>query len=250
MNWIDHFTQRYTTNLDVSEPSRSLNDSAMKRIAYSIAQFQRGESSSAEDYLQKSYRFSEEQFAPFFHVESMCFIREENAHARWLKAFMEEQEIPLATRSWTDGVFRWLRRGGDLAWSSRVLMTAEVLAQLYYPALRAATSHPSLQAICQRIIEDEAHHIQFQIERIARIERTHSAMRRVANRVLNYVLFLGTAIVVWMEHRPVLHHSMSAWRYFKLAWARFNYVDSSINQSLCEFDIQHEEEHFATPVLS
>lgn len=174
------------------------------RIASSIADFHRGESSEAKGYLAKSKAFSERVDAPWFHQASLMFVRAESKHSYWLTRFMQETGLPMKGHVPADVIFRWLRAGADLGWASRVVLVAELIAQLYYPSLRAATLHPALRRMCDEIVVDEAEHVQFQAERIAQLEAQSPAwLVRLKDRA-QQILMMGTAMVVWSGHRRVL----------------------------------------------
>jgi hypothetical protein len=154
MDWLNHFRNRPDIKLEQFKEER-ISELERRKIGYSISQFQRGESSEARDFLEKSRIFSIKSGRAAFYEESKLFIKEENYHSNLLKIFMMQMQIEAASDAWTDNVFRWLRSLGDIAWSSRVLLTAEILAQVYYPALKEATSSEMLHLICERIIADE-----------------------------------------------------------------------------------------------
>jgi hypothetical protein len=133
---------------------------------------------------------------------------------------MQQTGIPEQRRSSRDGVFRWLRSLSDLGWTSRVILIAEIVAQEYYPCLRAATTHPVLMRICDRIISEEAAHIRFQVERIVGIESGH---RYVSSRMRNAIqvgLMIGTACVVYAGHHRVLSVRVGFWDFLKRVYAR------------------------------
>jgi hypothetical protein len=100
-----------------------LHATALQRIAASIAEFQRGESSEARIYLAKSERFSTRTGDAAFQATSILFVQEENGHASLLLQFMQLTGIPASTRSFGDRVFSVLRAAGDIGWASRVLIS-------------------------------------------------------------------------------------------------------------------------------
>src|SRR5688572_32052865 len=193
--WVDHF--RGNVYRDWQIPwvcATPLPATTQARIAASIAEFQRGESSEALHYLAKSEIFAGSSADADFHAASILFVREENGHAGLLLRFMRLVGIPLRKKVFSDGVFRRLRAVSDLGWSSRVLIIAELIAQEYYPCLRAATKHPTLQRICDKIVCDEEAHIQFQVERIVRLEAERSSTTLKLRAGLQTILMLGAAI--------------------------------------------------------
>lgn len=231
MNWLTHFSNRPQLGLDQFKEER-ISRQEFGRIGYSIAQFQRGESSEAKDYLEKSRWFSEESGQADFLEVSRLFVKEENYHSHLLDTFMAQMGIERLSESWADDVFRWVRSWGDIGWCSRVLLTAEILAQVYYPALREATSSRMLHTICDRIIADEDLHILFQTERIAFVLQHRSNLSRMVQSLAGWGLFWGTAVVVWFEHRCVLASSFSFLDYLKESFGRYQFAMARLNQPM------------------
>ncbi len=176
----------------------------LTRIGASIAEFQRGESSEARNYLAKSAAFAGAAHEASFHEASVLFVGEENEHAALLLRFMNLAGIARKRTTFSDGIFRRIRAVSDIGWSSRVLIIAELVAQEYYPCLRFTTGHPVLRRVCDKLIHDEFAHIRFQVERIARVETDRGAGVRRMREAAQTILALGAALVVYRKHRQVL----------------------------------------------
>jgi hypothetical protein len=199
-----------------------LTDDERHAIAASVQEFQLGESSEGR-HLHSAARAYAARTGDHAYVSAIeAFIREEQRHARDLGRFLMTEGIPLIKESWPDVVFRWLRRGADLETTVSVLITAEIIAQVYYAALRDATQSPVLQALCDRILTDEAAHVRFQAERLAMLRagrgRAAVALAVAAQRLL----FTGATLVVWRGHRrALLRGGFSFRRYWEQCWQRF-----------------------------
>jgi hypothetical protein len=208
--WLNHFRVNQRRDWVIPwDSARTMPLHVRNAIASSIAEFQRGESSEARNYLAKSALFSGRTGDPAFHAASILFVREENGHAALLLRFMQRVGIAPRRRSFADGVFRGLRGFGDTGWSSRVLIIAELIAQEYYPCLRAATDDPALIRICDKVIFDEEAHIRFQVERIVRVEAALGAWSLALRDVALATLMRGTAILVYLGHRRVFAPHLS-----------------------------------------
>lgn len=200
-DWLAYFEQNQQSwqEFDWDEVNL-LTDSEKRLIARSIATFQLGESSEGS-HLMKLARLQGNT------TEILClkaFIREEQRHARVLERFMQQANIPFLRRDWTDGIFRKLRRFANLEVAIAVLMTAEFIATLYYPALGRATRCPLLQKLCDRITQDEAIHLQFQI---SLLHRRRWSRPQIFNRLaiaLHHGFFNLTVLLIWREHNTVL----------------------------------------------
>src|SRR5690349_5606161 len=99
------------------------------------------------------------------------FVEEEHRHAALLGQFLDRADIPRLTRQWSAGIFRKLRHLAGLELAICVLLTAELIAMIYYSALRRATRSVVLQRVCQQILRDEVMHLKFQSERLAILRR-------------------------------------------------------------------------------
>jgi hypothetical protein len=152
-----------------------------------------------------------------------AFIREEQRHARELGQFLAAEGIALRTRSWSDVVFRWLRRGASLEPSIAVLLTAEIIAQVYYDALRDATESPVLRALCDRILLEEAAHVRFQAERLAMLRAGRSQRYVQCALAGQRILFAAAVLVVWQGHRATLvRGGFSFLRFWARCWQCFD----------------------------
>ena len=123
-------------------------------------------------------------------------------------------------KCFSDGVFRRLRAFSDLGWSSRVLIIAELVAQEYYPCLRAATGDLTLRRICDKIIYDEEAHIRFQIERIVQLEASCSEREVRWRAALQAMIMFGAAYVVWGGHWRVLEAGLTRAQFVGAVLAR------------------------------
>lgn len=199
-----------------------LADDERRAIAASVQQFQLGESSEGRHLhaAARAYAARTGDHAYLSAIES--FIREEQRHARDLGRFLMREEIPFTKQSWPDAVFRWLRRGAGLEVTVSVLLTAEIMAQVYYAALHDATESPILRALCDRILTDEAAHVRFQAERLGMLRDGRGSVGVTLAVAAQRTLFAATALIVWTGHRAVFERGgFSFRRYWRKSWERF-----------------------------
>ncbi|TYP69507.1 hypothetical protein [Paenibacillus methanolicus] len=202
--WSRYYRENKTRlrELDWDDPYR-LDEAEYKTIAGSIQQFQIGESSEGKYLIEAAKRYLAGRRDQSYLESLILFIQEEQRHARELARFMERQHIPRIRSHWVDGVFRKLRRFASLEQSITVLLTAEIIASVYYIALRQATKSPLLIGICDQILADEAKHVEYQCVALGEFARRRAKpMNRVAG-LLRRVLLTGTLAVVWFYHGKV-----------------------------------------------
>jgi hypothetical protein len=199
--WLAYFRQNRDELLDVPwERGAEVTEEEVKTIRRSIQGFQLGESSEGRHLMQCARKYAEEHCDPDYREAVELFIKEEQRHACDLGRFMELAGIPRIKKTWPDTVFRRLRHAADLEISISVLVTAEIIAKVYYPALRTATSSMMLRTICDQIVHDETPHVEFQAEQLAILRRNCGPISLAVRHFLQRFLYWGTCLVVWFQH--------------------------------------------------
>ena len=174
-----------------------------KAISKSIGIFQLGEAGEGSHFIRQAGKQSGHFGDPDYAEAAKLFIAEEQRHSRLLFRFMEQQDIPCLQSHWSDGFFRRLRKCLNLEVCIAVLITGEIIARLYYAALRDATESPVLRAICNQILQDEEKHIFFQGGALGRIRQHRSTLELAACDEFQRLLFAGALLVVWKDHGSV-----------------------------------------------
>jgi len=231
--WADHFRRNREASLPPSlDDSASLTDAERKVITSSVQAFQLGENSEGRNLLHAAQAYARKCNDPAYVDAIRLFIAEEQRHALYLAKFMAIEGIPRIKKNWTDSVFRLLRKPMGLETSISVLLVAEVIAAVYYDALRESTSSPLLKRICDQILRDEDHHIRFQSERLGTLRKHRSRLYSAISNTIHRVLFFGTCFVVWREHRRVFRAGGFHFRrYWKACWGEMGRAISLIRQA-------------------
>lgn len=219
--WLDHFRANEEPEV-LPEGGPLLSDAERKAVIPSVQEFQLGENSEGRHLHQRSREYAEEAGDEHYLRAVEYFIREEQRHARYLRDFLATEGAGTLKKTWADTVFRRLRNLTGLEVSIGVLVTAEIIAKVYYAALKEATRSPMLRRICARILNDEEAHVRFQAERLAilRWNRTGAAMR--ITHLLHRLLFLGACLVVWRNHGKVIRRGgMGFAGYWRRCWEEF-----------------------------
>lgn len=213
--WVRYFRANRENLLTLPWGDRAqLTDAERDAVASSIAEFQLGESSEGKHLIVEARRWATRTGDADYVPAAGAFIAEENRHARDLGRFMDLEGIPRQQRTFADSVFRRLRQLAKLELSVSVLVTAEIIARVYYQALQAATGSTILMAVCQQILRDEDQHVRFQCERLAILRRRRGPFWLALCVAAHRVLMLGTVVVVWANHRRALTAGGFGWRRF------------------------------------
>jgi hypothetical protein len=198
-SWRLHFSRRWPDELDIP-PSPPWLQAERALLADSLRQFQLGEGSDGCGLLAFARQFATRVNDPDLPEAIAGLIAEEQRHSRWLGIILRQQDEALLTRHWVDGVFRSLRHALGFGLEVAVLVCAEVVAVPYYTAVARATSLPALRSLCQRILEDEAYHLQFQSHNLSLVVRDRFGLRFALHRLLQAII----CAVVWTQHGRVL----------------------------------------------
>lgn len=173
-------------------------------ISSSLAEFQLGESSEGKHLIRFAKEYADQSGDAEYATAMGLFIAEENRHARDLGRFMDLHQIPPKQKTFTDTVFRSLRKVARLEMSIGVLVTAEIIAQVYYRALRDSTRSRALYVLCTQILNDEREHVRFQSERLAILRHSKRGVSRSVRKLLHRILMGGTIPIVWRYHSKAL----------------------------------------------
>ena len=219
--WLEHFRANEEPEI-LPEGKPGLTEAEKAAVVASVQEFQLGESSEGR-HLHRRSREHAEQTGDGDYLRAMeYFIREEQRHARYLRDFLATEGIGTLKKTWADTVFRRLRNLTGLEVSVAVLVTAEIIAKVYYAALEEATRSPMLRGICARILRDEEAHVRFQAERLAILRRNRQQTAMMLTHLLHRVLFLGACLVVWRNHGKAIRcGGVGFGDYWRRCWSEF-----------------------------
>ena len=179
LEWKSYYVENAASLLEIPwVRGPDLTPAEVRIIAKSLREFQAGESSEGRQLLSRAKRYAEETGDGAYFDAIRLFIAEEQRHARDLARGLAINEISLVKTTFPDRVFRFVRHlFGTLEVSIAVLVTAEIVAKVYYPALREATCSVVLRRLCDQISRDEIQHVRFQSEQLALLRTTRGADR-------------------------------------------------------------------------
>ncbi len=206
--WLNHFEYHAEHPRGVPDGlSAVLKADERRLIADSIATFQLGEQSEGGTLLRAAQRFAQLHAAASLVRIIELFIREEQRHAALLRAFMEEHGITVKHRDWTDRIFRRVRRLAGFELCVHVLIAAELIGNVYYRALEAATGCQRLKVLCRTLVADELAHVGFESQVLLALRARKPAAVRAAISWAHRTFFAGVSCVVWLTHRAVLRRA-------------------------------------------
>ena len=203
--WLNHF--EYHAQHPRCVPaglSDVLKDEERRLIARSIAIFQLCEQPEGTAVLRSARRFAEKHNAMELTRITELFVNEQQRHATLLRAFMEDHDIPRKETALTDFVFCCLRRIGRFETRLRVLVAAELIANVFYRALESVTANQRLKVLCRMLVADELAHIGLESQLLLTLRARRSTILRATARFLHKAFFRCAASAVYLTHRGVL----------------------------------------------
>jgi hypothetical protein len=228
--WNQYFSKNSQQLLAIPwEIGSELTPSEKRAITNSIQKFQLGEGSDGWHLIVASQRYAERYNDLDYADAIQLFIAEEQRHSRDLGRFMDINAIPRITSTYSDWVFRRVRRiASSIEIMIMTLLVAETIALVYYKALAVATKSKVLDRLCEQILKDEYYHIRFQTERLAIIRRGRWNILNLAATLFHVPLYYGAILVVWLDHAPVFQAAgISFFRYLWNCHAEFmNVLDA------------------------
>jgi len=219
--WVEHFYANERPEALPQEGPR-LSEAERDAVVASVQEFQLGESSEGRHLHWLATEYARQTGDEDYLRATEYFIREEQRHAGYLRDFLALEGFGTVKRRWADTVFRRLRNLAGLEVCVGVLLTAEIIAKVYYAGLKGATRSPALRAICGRILRDEEAHVRFQSERLAILRHGRPEVGRKLTGFLHRTLFFGACLVVWRNHGKVVRRGGLDFRsYWRRCWEEF-----------------------------
>jgi hypothetical protein len=223
-NWRLHFEQNARSLLEIPWAlGPELSRDELDAVAASLQEFQAGEYSEGR-HLYEFARDYAARTGDYEYLKAIrLFIGEEQRHALQLARFLTINGIPLVDTTFADRVFRRLRTLiSTLEISIAVLVTAELIAKVYYSVLREATESRILRRLCDQILSDEDAHVRFQCGHLAALRANRAPIAMALTMALQRLLYAGTVLLVGWTHRPVIRRGgMTRRDWWRYCWWEF-----------------------------
>lgn len=200
--WITHFEQNavITRRITLPEAACALPEEIRAPLARSIAIFQLGESGGGTRLRRYARKVAPlEQFRGYMRAMDL-FVAEEQGHAALLARLLDHLGGTRLRKQWTNSVFRTLRVLANMEFNIQVLLTAELIAEVYFGSLYLRVDDPAVRLVARKLLSDEMKHLAFQRDFLAeRLAALSPAMRRLW-RLQFLAVHHVTAWVVSRDH--------------------------------------------------
>ena len=205
--WITHFARntRLNDTLDLPTEACTLPDHVRIPLAASIATFQLGESGTGSRLRRYAREVAPlENFRGYQRAIDL-FVAEEQSHSRLLARTVEHLRGTLLTKQWTNSVFRRLRFLVNLEFLIQVLLTAELIAEVYFGTLYLRCDDPVVKRVAHKLLRDEMKHLAFQRDFLSERVATFNPLGRWLWKAQFQAIHAITCTVVAWDHRRTLN---------------------------------------------
>lgn len=237
--WVAYFEENAESAAALRRPDAlaHLPEEVRAVLAGSLPAWQLGETSDGRHLRQAARQYAQAQGDWDFLEAVDLFIKEEQRHGAALGDWLDRARIPRKQRDAGDTLFRLCRYAfpNYAVWASVVVMV-ESMAELYYAAVKRLSPCPRLRMECERILQDEVRHIQFQCEHLAASRRRLSAVTLVGLKITEAIFYTVVCSAVWAAHGRLFRHAgMPLTRFVSAAAAKFRFMQRLMNPRHYDF---------------
>lgn len=204
--WINHYEANTRLNDTMKLPVGpcELPEGIREPIARSLAVFQLGESGGGTRLKRYAKVIAPlAQFSGYQRAIDL-FVAEEQSHAALLGRLIEHLKQPQLHKQWTNSIFRWARNLVNLEFNIQILLTAELVAEVYFGLLYLRCADPAVKQVSHKLLRDEMKHLEFQRQFLAeRLQDFTPATRRLWCLQFRLIHRFVSAVVSW-DHRDCL----------------------------------------------
>lgn len=205
-HWIQHFETNTRLNHEMRLPEVpcALPEESRAPLAQSLAIFQLGESGGGTRLRRYTRSIATLEQLRGYQRAVDLFVAEEQSHAALLARTVTHLHGPLLQKQWTNSIFRWMRDLVNLEFNIQVLLTAELIAEVYFGLLALRCADPVVQTVAKKLLRDEMGHLSFQRGFLFERLKTLTPATQRLWRWQFQLIHVATAAVVAWDHRACL----------------------------------------------
>lgn len=252
-HWISHFEANTRLNHELQLPDArcELPENVRASVARSLAIFQLGESGGGTRLRRYTRNIAALENLKGYQRAVDLFVAEEQSHAALLARTVKHLRGTLLQKQWTNSIFRWLRDLVNLEFNIQVLLTAELIAEVYFGLLSLRCTDPVVQTVAKKLLRDEMGHLSFQRDFLfERLKTLTPAVQRLWRWQFQAIHFATACVVSW-DHRDCLRSlNVSPADFRSRAVRCWRSFQSRLDRRLREDVSQTRQEEESTPGYS
>jgi len=252
-HWISHFEANTRLNhaLHLPDTACDLPDHVRSPLARSLAIFQLGESGGGTRLRRYTRSITSLENLQGYQRAVDLFVAEEQSHATLLARTVKHLRGTLLQKQWTNSIFRWMRDLVNLEFNIQVLLTAELIAEVYFGLLSLRCSDPVVQTVAKKLLRDEMGHLSFQRDFLfERLKTLAPAVQRLWRWQFKAIHFATACVVSW-DHRDCLRSlNVTPADFRSRALRCWQSFQSRLERRLHEHESQARHDEGSTPGYS
>lgn len=234
--WLTHFRRNRDSRPEPEwNAPLTLSPEVVRPLVRSLEQFHLGDGGGPACLIAwnaEQFRASGEGTRELVDL----WFAEEKEHSRLLKGAVARFGGHPISGHWSFTAFCWSRRWFGVRFELTVLLLTEIVSTAYYRMMRRHGGDPALRAMCRLILRDEAGHVTFHRDRLARAARAKRAGYGKLWELRFRALGLAAGTMLWANHAPALQAlGGSRAEFYREVWLELSrFMRHLRSESLCD----------------
>jgi hypothetical protein len=202
--WLAHFRRNRLARPEPDwDAPVTLAPDVARTLVRSLEQFHLGDGGGPASLIAWNAESFRSTSGAARGLEDLWFA-EEREHSRLLLGAVRRFGGRPIAGHWSFSVFCGVRRSFGVGFELTALLLTEVVSTVYYRLLLRHGGDPALRSLCRLILRDEAGHVAFHRDRLARQARRRGVPPGGLWAARFRLLGLAAATMLWVNHAPAL----------------------------------------------
>jgi hypothetical protein len=202
--WVAHFRRNRANRVEPEWTAPiTLAPNVVPPLVRSLEQFQLGDGGGPA-YLIANNRERFLSQCPGARRLVDLWFAEEREHSRLLSNAVARFGGHCIEGHWSFSVFCFTRKWFGVRFELTVLLLTEIVSTVYYRLLRRHCPDDAVRAMCRLILRDEAGHVAFHRDRLARNSAKAATYRSTLWRMAFRTLGFAAGTMLWLNHARCL----------------------------------------------
>jgi hypothetical protein len=202
--WICHFRRNKLNRIEPQWTTPiSLSPAIVRPLVRSLEQFQLGDGGGPAYLIARDRERFLSRCSGARTLVNLWFA-EEREHSRLLGEAVARFGGHCIERHWSFSAFCFTRKWFGVRFELTVLLLTEIVSTVYYRLLRRYCDDDAVRSMCALILRDEAGHVAFHRDRLARAARNPGIYGRRLWTFTFRMLGVAAGTMLWVNHARCL----------------------------------------------
>jgi len=199
--WLSHFQRNRENRPEPRwDAPVTLSPHVIRPLVRSLEQFELGDGGGPDQLIALNATSFHSVTEARKELVDLWFV-EEKEHSRLLGDAVKRLGGKSIKSHWSFSAFCFSRRILGVGFELSVLLVTEIVSTAYYRLLNRHVDDEAVRGVCRLILRDEAGHVAFHRDRLARTPGArYGKLWAAAFRMLAY----GAATMLWVNNAPAL----------------------------------------------